>query len=52
MFGSARLDFDLSCKKQVANISFDGKYWYLSYTEDIETSVTIYRIIQMELELI
>ena len=37
MFGSARLDFDLSCKKQVANISFDGKYWYLSYTEDVET---------------
>ena len=39
MFGSARLDFDLSCKKQVANISFDGKYWYLSYTEDVETKV-------------
>ena len=38
-FGSARSGFDLSCKKQVANISFDGKYWYLSYTEDIETSV-------------
>ena len=38
-FGSVRGDFDLSCKKQVANISFDGKYWYLSYTEDIETQV-------------
>ena len=38
-FGFARSDFDLSCKKQVANISFDGKYWYLSYTEDIETKV-------------
>ena len=38
-FGSARKDFDLSCKKQVANISFDGKYWYLSYTEDVETQV-------------
>ena len=38
-FGSVRKDFDLSCKKQVANISFDGKYWYLSYTEDIETQV-------------
>lgn len=37
--GSVRLDFDLSCKKQVANISFDGKYWYLSYTEDVETQV-------------
>ena len=39
-YGSARLDFDLSCKKQVANISFDGKYWYLSYTEDVETQIT------------
>ena len=38
-FGSARSGFDLSCKKQVANISFDGKYWYLSYTEDVETKV-------------
>ena len=37
--GSVREGFDLSCKKQVANISFDGKYWYLSYTEDIETQV-------------
>lgn len=35
-FGSTRTEFDLSCKKQVANISFDGKYWYLSYTEDEE----------------
>ena len=39
-FGSVRNGFDLSCKKQVAKISFDGKYWYLSYTEDVETSVT------------
>ena len=39
-FGSVRQDFDLSCKKQVANVSFDGKYWYLSYTEDIETQIT------------
>ena len=38
-FGSVRADFDLSCKKQVANISFDGKYWYLSYTEDVKTQV-------------
>ena len=38
-FGSVREDFDLSCKKQVATISFDGKYWYLSYTEDIKTQV-------------
>ena len=39
-FGSVRKGFDLSCKKQVANIYFDGKYWYLSYTEDIENQVT------------
>ena len=38
-FGSVRKDFDLSCKKQVANISFDGKYWYLSYTENIDVQV-------------
>ena len=38
-FGSVRVDFDLSCKKQVATISFDGKYWYLSYTEDVKTKV-------------
>ena len=36
-FSSVRDGFDLSCKKQVANISFDGKYWYLSYTEDVDT---------------
>lgn len=39
-FGSTRSGFDLSCKKQVANVSFDGKYWYLSYTEDVEPQVT------------
>ena len=39
-FGSIRKDFNLSCKKQVANISFDGKYWYLSYTENIEIQVS------------
>ena len=39
-FGSTREDFDLSCKKQVANVSFDGKHWYLSYTEDVEPQVT------------
>ena len=39
-FGSTRKDFDLSCKKQIATISFDGKHWYLSYTEDIEPQVT------------
>ena len=38
-FGSVRADFDLSCKKQVAKVSFDGKYWYLSYTEDIDTQI-------------
>ena len=39
-FGSIREDFDLSGKKQIATISFDGKYWYLSYTEDIDTQAT------------
>ena len=39
-FGSVRKGFDLSCKKQIANVSFDGKYWYLSYTEDIQNQVT------------
>ena len=39
-FGSVRKDFNLSSKKQVAKISFDGKYWYLSYTEDVEVQVT------------
>ena len=38
-FGSVRADFNLSSKKQVANISFDGKYWYLSYTEDVKSQV-------------
>ena len=38
-FGSVRADFDLSCKKQVATISFDGKYWYLSYVEDVEVQL-------------
>ena len=39
-FGSVRKDFNLSSKKQVANIYFDGKYWYLSYIEDINVQVT------------
>ena len=39
-FRSTRSGFDLSCKKQIANVSFDGKYWYLSYTEDVEPQVT------------
>ena len=39
-FGSVRKDFNLSSKKKVANISFDGKYWYLSYTEDIGTQLS------------
>ena len=38
-FGSVRENFNLSSKKQVANISFDGKYWCLSYTEDVEIQV-------------
>ena len=39
-FGYARSGFNLSCKKQIANISFDGKYWYLSYTEDVDIQAT------------
>lgn len=39
-FGSTRANFDLSCKKQVARISFDGKYWYLSYVEDVKTTIS------------
>ena len=39
-FGSIRNGFDLSCKKQVAKMSFDGKYWYLSYAEDVDNSST------------
>lgn len=39
-FGSVRPDFDLSCKKQVARISFDGKYWYLTYVEDVEPTIS------------
>lgn len=35
-YGSVREGLDLSCKKQVAKVSFDGKYWYLSYIEDVE----------------
>ena len=38
--GSVRPDFDLSCKKQVARISFDGKYWYLTYVEDVESTTS------------
>lgn len=38
-FGAVREGFDLSGAKQNAKISFDGKYWYLSYSEDVETQV-------------
>ena len=38
-FGSVRDGFDLSCAKLNAKISFDGKYWYLSYSEDVETQI-------------
>lgn len=38
-YGFVREDLDISCKKQVAKVSFDEKYWYLSYTEDVETQV-------------
>ena len=39
-FGHVREDFDLSCKKQAAHISFDGKYWYLTYVEDVESTTS------------
>ena len=39
-FGHVQAGFDLSCKKQVANVSFDGKYWYLFYAEDVEPTVS------------
>ena len=39
-FGSVRPDFDLSSKKKVARISFDGKYWYLSYVEDVKSTMS------------
>ena len=39
-FGSVGLDFDLSCKKQVARVSFDGKYWYLTYVEDVKSTIS------------
>ena len=40
-FGSVRDGFDLSCRKILAKISFDGKYWYLTYTEDAEMQVGV-----------
>ena len=39
-FGHVRAGFDLFCKKQVAYISFDGKYWYLTYVEDVELTTS------------
>ena len=40
-FGSVRDGFDISCRKILAKISFDGKYWYLTYTEDAEMQVGV-----------
>lgn len=39
-FGHVRDEFDLSCKKQIAQITFDGKYWYLIYVEDVESTIS------------
>lgn len=39
-FGHVRAGFDLSCKKQVASVFFDGKYWYLTYVEDVESTTS------------
>ena len=33
--GKQHPNLDLSCKKQVAKLRFDGKYWYLIYVEDV-----------------
>ena len=38
-FGSARSDSTFLARNKLQTISFDGKYWYLSYTEDVETKV-------------
>ena len=34
--GSVNNNLDLSCKKQVAKLRHDGKYWYLIYVEDVD----------------
>lgn len=38
-FGSVKAGADLSCAKKNARISYDGKYWYLTYSEDVEPQV-------------
>ena len=38
-----REGFELDCKKQTATISFDGKYWYLAYTENADIEPVISR---------
>lgn len=40
--GKMNLNIDLNGKKQVAQVSYDGKYWYLSYSyNEDETSVEL-----------
>lgn len=39
-FGSVKTGVDLSCAKKNARISYDGKYWYLTYSEDAEPQVS------------
>ena len=39
-FGSVKTGADLSCAKKNARISYDGKYWYLTYSEDAEPQVS------------
>ena len=38
-FGSVRDGADLSCAKKNAKIAYDGKYWYLTYSEEVEPQV-------------
>lgn len=38
-FGSVREGYDLSGKKQTAKVLFDGKYWYLTYSEEVDTTI-------------
>lgn len=34
--GKQNQHLDLSCKKQVSKLRYDGKYWYLIYVEDVK----------------
>ena len=38
-FGSVKEGANPSCAKKNAKISYDGKYWYLTYSEEVESQV-------------